>query len=66
MSSLVPKPQMQLVDPQAQMVVDVLQSIGLPHENIIASQEERAIIGQALPALIEALPQDAKRRQVPI
>lgn len=61
MSSLVPKPQMQLVDPQAQMVVDVLQSIGLPHENIIASQEERAIIGQALPALIESLPHDAKQ-----
>ncbi|HBO4424352.1 hypothetical protein OVT28_02305 [Pseudomonas aeruginosa] len=61
MSSLVPKPQMQLVDPQAQMIVDVLQSIGLPHENIIASQEERAIIGKALPALIESLPQDAKK-----
>lgn len=61
MNKLIPKPQMQLVDPQAQMIVEVLQSIGLPYDNIIASAEDRAIIGQSLPALIESLPPEAKQ-----
>lgn len=61
MNNLIPKPQMQLVDPQAQMIVEVLQSIGLPHDNIIASAEDRAIIGHSLLALIESLPPEAKQ-----
>ncbi len=50
-----------LVDPQAQLVVDFLERIGLPADNIIAEQSERAIIGQNLPAYIESLPVEIKR-----
>jgi len=51
----------ELIDPQAQRVVDFLQQIGLPADNIIAEQSERAIIGQNLPGYIESLPQEIKR-----
>ncbi|WP_439517899.1 hypothetical protein [Hydrogenophaga sp.] len=61
MSALVPKPPMQLVDPQAQIVVDFLRSMGLPHDNIIAAQDQRSIIGQNLPAYIEGLPKEVKQ-----
>ncbi|AYC17040.1 hypothetical protein DZA65_00113 [Dickeya dianthicola] len=50
-----------LIDPQAQRVVDFLQQIGLPADNIIAEQSERAIIGQNLPGYIESLPIEIKR-----
>ena len=42
----------QLVDLQAQRIVDFLRDIGLPSENIIAEQSERAIIGDNLPSYI--------------
>lgn len=61
MNALVPTPNMQLVDPQAQIVVDFLRNIGLPHDNIIATQDQRAIIDQNLPALIAGLPQEVKQ-----
>lgn len=50
-----------LVDPQAQRVVEFLQQIGLPSDNIIATQSERNIIGQNLPVYIESLPHEIKR-----
>jgi hypothetical protein len=50
-----------LVDPQAQRVVDFLEQIGLPSDNIIAEQSERAIIGQNLYLYIESLPPEIKR-----
>jgi len=50
-----------LIDPQAQRVVDFLQQIGLPYDNIIAAQSERNIIGQNLPAYIESLPSEIKK-----
>lgn len=50
-----------LVDPQAQRVVDFLQQVGLPFDNIIAQQSERNIIGQNLPAYIASLPAEVKR-----
>lgn len=50
-----------LVDPQAQRVVEFLQQIGLPFDNIIADQSERNIIGKNLPAYIESLPPEIKR-----
>ena len=50
-----------LIDPQAQRVVDFLQQIGLPFDNIIAAQSERNIIGQNLPAYIESLPSEIKK-----
>ena len=52
---------MQLVDPKAQMIVEVLQSIGVPHDKITASAEDRAIIGHSLLPLIESLPPEAKQ-----
>jgi hypothetical protein len=51
----------ELIDPQAQMVVAFLEQIGLPSDNIIAEQSERAIIGQNLPNYIESLPNEIKR-----
>ena len=47
--------------PQAQRVVEFLEQIGLPSDNIIATQSERAIIGQNLPGYIASLPADVKR-----
>lgn len=61
MNIIVPRPPMQLIDPQAQIIVDFLKNIGLPHDNIIAAQDQRAIIGQNLPAYIESLPPQIKQ-----
>ncbi len=62
MSDLVAKKgQIALIDPQAQRIVEFLKQIGLPSDNIIAAQEERAIIGQNLPAYIESLPTEIKQ-----
>jgi len=51
----------ELIDPQAQRVVDFLREIGLPADNIIAEQSERAIIGQNLHTYIQSLPPEIKR-----
>ncbi|MBC8638251.1 hypothetical protein IAG25_15625 [Caballeronia sp. EK] len=61
MNELTPKQSMELVDPQAQRIVDFLKNIGLPHDNIIAAQDQRAIIGQALPNVIASLPPEVKK-----
>lgn len=50
----------QLVDLQAQRIVDFLNNVGLPSENIIAEQGERDIIENNLPAFIENLPPEIK------
>jgi len=50
----------ELIDPQAQMVVSFLEEMGLPHENIIAEQSERAIMGDNLKKLIQSLPKETK------
>lgn len=51
----------ELIDPQAQRVVEFLRQMGLPADNIIAAQHERAIIGQNLSTYIESLPAEVKR-----
>ncbi|WP_202969940.1 hypothetical protein [Endozoicomonas atrinae] len=61
MNDIVTKSHTDLVDPQAQRVVDFLEQIGLPSENIIAEQSERSIIGQNLPTYINSLPAEVKR-----
>ncbi len=61
MTDIVKQSPSDLVDPQAQRVVDFLQQFGLPSDNIIADQDERSIIGKNLPAYIESLPDDVKR-----
>jgi hypothetical protein len=38
-----------------------LKNIGLPHDNIIAAQDQREIIGQNLPKYIESLPAHVKQ-----
>lgn len=50
----------EIVDPQAQQIVNFLEQIGLPADNIIATQSERQIIGQNLPGYIESLPETIK------
>ncbi len=51
----------ELIDPQAQMIVSFLQEMGLPHENIIAEQSQRNIIGQNIASLINSLPSETKQ-----
>lgn len=51
----------ELIDPHAQRVVDFLEQVGLPVDNIIAEQKERSIIGQSLPNYIQSLPKEIKR-----
>ena len=51
----------QLIDPQAQRIMEFLTSIGLPSDNIIAEQNEREIIGSNLPAYIASLPKEIKQ-----
>jgi hypothetical protein len=58
MSELSRLPPNQLVDPQVQQIVDFLDSVGLPSDNIIAAQSERSIIGDNLPRYIEGLSAD--------
>lgn len=50
-----------IVDAQAQRIVEFLGHIGLPTDNIIAEQSERNIIGQNLPEYIASLPDEVKR-----
>ncbi|MBN4073495.1 hypothetical protein JYT23_01520 [Mariprofundus ferrooxydans] len=61
MSDIAKRNHTDLIDPQAQRVVEFLVQIGLPSDNIIAEQSERAIIGQNLPAYIESLPSEVKQ-----
>jgi hypothetical protein len=61
MTDLTKVPPSQLVDPQAQRIVDFLDAVGLPSANIIAAQSERSIIGENLPAYISSLPAEIKR-----
>jgi hypothetical protein len=61
MSDLTKLPPGQLIDPQAQRIVDFLDAVGLPSDNIIAAQSERAIIGENLPGYIRSLSPEIKR-----
>lgn len=61
MSDIIKKDPTYLIDPQAQRVVEFLEYIGLPADNIIAEQSERNIIGQNLPTYIQTLPAEIKR-----
>lgn len=49
-----------IVDAQAQIIVDYLQSVGLPSENIIADLGERETMGANLTTYIEKLPPEVK------
>lgn len=60
MADIVESKPNQIVDPQAQRIVEFLESVGLPSENIIATLGERETIGNNLPAFIEKMPKEVK------
>ena len=60
MSEFVVKKPNELIDPQAQMLVNFLDDMGLPSENIIAEVDQRQVIGDNLSNLIEGLPKEVK------
>jgi hypothetical protein len=61
MPNIAPKKPNELIDPQAQLLVDFLKGMGLPADNIIASQEERRVIGDNLEPLIRSLTPEVKK-----
>ncbi len=61
MSDIVSRKSNELIDPQAQMLVNFLQQMGLPTENIIAKQSQRAIIGNNIEALISSIPPEHRK-----
>jgi hypothetical protein len=61
MSDIVVKKTNELIDPQAQLIVGFLQQMGLPSDNIIADQGQRAIIGSNLDALISSIPAEHRK-----
>jgi hypothetical protein len=61
MRDLVTKSENEIVDPQAQVLVETLKTMGLPADNILAEFDQRQKIGKNLPELIENLPFEVKR-----
>lgn len=51
----------ELIERQVQRITEFLDTIGLPSDNIIASNDEREIIGKNLPQYIYDLPEEIKR-----
>jgi hypothetical protein len=61
MTDVVPKKTNELIDPQANLLVTFLQNMGLPSDNIIASQDDRRAVGDMLEGLIRDIPNDVKK-----
>ena len=61
MSDIVPKKSNELIGPQAQMLVEFLEEMGLPSENIIANYKQRKQIGDNLDSLIRDIPDEIKK-----
>jgi hypothetical protein len=61
MAEIVVKKSNELIDPQAQILVEFLRDMGLPSENIIADASQRKIIGDNLYSLIHDLPPSVKK-----
>ncbi|GAA0607907.1 hypothetical protein [Paenochrobactrum glaciei] len=61
MTDIVIKRSNELIDPQAQILVDFLKEMGLPFENIIADIGQRKIIGDNIFTLIGDLPAEVKK-----
>jgi hypothetical protein len=53
--------QTDIIESQVQMITTFLTELGLPSDNIIASNQEREIINKTLPAYITQLPNDLKQ-----
>ena len=50
-----------IVESQVQKITEFLTNLGLPSDNIIATNKERAIINQTLPDYISQLPPELKK-----
>ena len=61
MAEIVVKRSNELIDPQAQILVDFLREMGLPSENIIADIGQRKIIGDNIHGIIASLPYKTKK-----
>jgi hypothetical protein len=61
MAEIVVKKSNELIDPQAQLLVEFLKDMGLPSENIIADAGQRRIIGDNLHNLINDLPSSVRK-----
>lgn len=53
--------QSNIIETQVQMITGFLANLGLPSDNIIASNQERGIINKTLPDYISKLPADLKK-----
>ena len=61
MTDIVSKTANQFLDPQAQLIVNYLNDMGLPSENILAELDQRNVIGDNLTNFIDKLPEEVKR-----
>lgn len=61
MNEIIKKPATELIDPQAERLLEFLDEIGLPTDNILAPNSERSVIGQNLATVIEGLPPEARQ-----
>uniref|UniRef100_UPI004049629D hypothetical protein n=1 Tax=Flavobacterium sp. TaxID=239 RepID=UPI004049629D len=61
MSELIHQEGNNLIHPQVQRIIDFLDTMGLPSDNIIADLPQREIIGKNLPEYIFKLPQELKQ-----
>tara|TARA_R110002110_G_scaffold60184_16_gene169742 strand:- start:184 stop:1614 length:1431 start_codon:yes stop_codon:yes gene_type:complete len=61
MPDIVVKKSNELIDPQAQLLVGFLEDMGLPSDNIIATADQRKLIGDNLESVISSLPIEAKQ-----
>jgi len=61
MTDIIPKNSNELIDPQAQRLLQFLDEVGLPSENILADVSQRQVIGDNLFNMINGLPQEMKR-----
>lgn len=61
MSGIIVRRSNELIDPQANMLVEFLRDMGLPSENIIADLSERNIVGDNLQALVLLVPQAVRK-----
>jgi hypothetical protein len=60
-NELIQSEQNGLIERQVQSVVDFLEQVGLPSDNIIADSEQRKVINTNLPQFIYNLPADIKK-----
>ncbi len=61
MANIAPKKSNDLIDPQAQLLVQFLKDMGLPHDNVIADQAQRNIIGDNIHSLVDSIPTEIKK-----